>query len=278
MPINMENFSQFHQYGYYSNKINNNTTNYQQAPVAIKKDTFNFMGKELSKKKTIVAVIAVAALAATAITAFIKRKNISQFIQNLKIKNKPITSYENLTPEKIVIPEGGYDLSKEAGVLEYTTGTYDSGYSWHKVGKKEGSLYEDLKSITNNTVGDIGVTPKGHAFVKTSTVKTNWAYEPTMRYMTLISPNSEFTPAQKNLIALMQQGKIQSPNSPLGKKSQEYTIENIFDLIHKWAQDIDPNNLDTQKVLSQVSTYKKGESNFVEDVIAQKVERAHFFR
>ena len=277
MTVNMDNFSQFHQYDYYSNKTNNLAANYQQASPVLKKDTFTFMGKELNKKKTAIALIGTAVLIVTAAIAFIKRKDISQFIQNFKLKNKPITSYENLTPEKIIIPEGGYDLSKEADVLHYTTITSLDGFKDHIIGNKNGVIYEKLKNARNNCVGDIGVTPDGHAFVK-SFVARNGGFEPKLSFIYLISPNSEFTPAQKNLIALMQQGKMQSPNSPLGKKAQEYTVGNIFDLIHKWAQDIDPDNLETQKVLSQVATYKKGESNFIEDVIAQKIERAHFFR
>ena len=277
MTVNMDNFSQFKSYDYYSNKEYNTLANYKQNTPKLKKDSFTFMGKELNKKKTAATFIGMAVLIATATITLIKRKDISRFIQNLKIKNKPITSYENLVPEKIVIPEGGYDLSKEADVLNFTTITSHGGFKNHIIGNKNGVIYENLKNITQNGVGDIGITPDGHAFVK-STVVTNADYEPKMSFVDLISPNSEFTPAQKNLIALMQQGKIKSPNSPLGKEAQEYSVKDIFDLIHKWAQDIDPDNIETQKVLSQVATYKKGESNFIQDVVAQKIERAHFFR
>ncbi len=237
-------------------------------------DTITFAGKQISKKQAVAGGVAILATAAAITLAVIKRKDISSFLQSIKLKNAK--------PEAIVIPEKGYDLSKEAANVSFNKNRSCSGFAGAAVVDKSGIVNTDPKvaEVSKDAERldkihrkgcklDIGITKDGHAFVEadgTGQVVKHPQYHGTsdqyrLSHIMLISDSKEFTPAQKNLIALIQQNKMGSENSPFGQLvddtiGENPTRESILDAIAKWAKDIDATDVETQKTLGRLAKLK----------------------
>jgi len=277
--VNLKTFSEQWQL----NSFNQNATNIRNtAPNAVDNkaqngDTFTIAGKKISKKKVALSAAIIASAAAIGL-AIIKRKDIGEFLQTMKFKHAK--------PEAIVIPGKGYDLSKEAGQAAFDMNRSLDGFAGVKMVDNSGKIYttntvkdapEDMKRLCTVARGTgslgIGITKDGHAFVSVdgrSQVVHHPQYHEMadkhrLAYITLISDSKEFTPAQKNLIALIQQNKQGSVNSPFGELAGEVIGENpttasILDAVAKWAKDIDTADVETQKVLGRLSKLKKGQT------------------
>ncbi len=240
-------------------------------------DTITFAGKQINKKKAIAGGAALITTAALLALAVAKRKDISSSLQTMKFKLAK--------PEAVVIPEKGYDLGKEAENVLYKTYKSASGYSDYitdSLGNVNANpaiaeIPQDVARLqnlgSNGNKLDIGITDDGHAFVHIGSVgqvtnHPDYHKTPTLDRIAaflLVSDSAEFTPAQKNLIALIQQGKLGSEHSPFGELADDIigadpTKGSILEAVAKWAKDIDTTDVETQKILGRLSKLKGGQT------------------
>lgn len=276
-------------YQNFKNNILQNTkttiqSNNQVNTIPKTKDTISFMGKNIEKKKLIIgAAIAVSAIALLGL-AVIKRKDIASLFQKKFKKDIPIddnkTKNEILQEIKeIAIPTDGYDLSKEANIIKYDTYNQYIGFSGINT-----SDYTDEKTKTLidkvEKNGPIIGKKDNRAFVKIggtdfySQEKTKHdEYANLLTYILLVSPDDKFTPAQLNLIALAQQNKFLSKNSPFYKvidKNRTLSREEILNLIAKWTQDINLDDKSTMEVFDKVQRIHDNEIFYTFEHLLEK--------
>ena len=228
------------------------------------------ISKKMSKGKKIALITGIAALCALITAAIIKRRDIAEFFSRGKEKITNIT----LPDEK------GYDLSNEADKLGSQSYTASCGFQEHIFDKEGGYYYSKMqpenlseedkllyKIMTQSSYGSFGIADE-HAYVKYR-IGRNGAdaakFQPQSENAKLceyviISPDKNFTPAQKNLLALMQQGRYTSENSPSCLDySAELTRGHFFEMLAKWAQDIDMVSEDTITFLNSLAKIKNGQ-------------------
>lgn len=233
----------------------------------------------IKNNKTKKALITGVSIIALGVTAFIFRKDIS------KLFNKAKDSI-SFTGKKIEIPSANYDLSKEAPIMQVSVNNPWSGFS--DVTKYLNPDASETISLPNIEGGWIaGITKDGIAYVQTgeptnlgidsqyfSQIYSNTTddFQKAFAGLTLFSTDSNFTPAQKNLIAILHQQLGHSKNSMFSQENRilyklanngSYedgeTFEGIFKMLATWAQDIDTNNKETRKWLKKLSCLKNGE-------------------
>ena len=137
--------------------------------------------------------------------------------------------------------------------------------------KEEKLLY---KLNNNGKYGVLGITD-GHAYVRYSLgpegISSNVGGFPDyhdhdwLTHFVLISPDKNFTPAQKNLLTLAQQGKFTSKNAPQTMIfPKKLKLKDIYDIIGKWSQDIDVTSKESEKFLGRLKILKEGERSFLD--------------
>lgn len=209
----------------------------------------------------------------------IKDSKLVNEIKDIFSKKMTEIKYVGGGAEKISIPTGSkYDLANECLGIRIITNNQANGQTWSTINE---SLLGDVPETFCNGHANVGITKNGRAYVKASSENlsfignnTNFKFKGTTEALsgiTLFSNDRHFTPAQKNLIALMNQDLAQSPNSifagknrifvsqEAGETIEDLTSEGLFQKIAQWAQDIDPENHETQTLLNQLSKLKPGE-------------------
>lgn len=250
--------------------------------------------KSKTKKKSILFAGGVIALLSVAILG---RKKIASVFSNIKAKvsknGSDIASEvkdgtrqiannvkRTFSPEEIKLPTNGvYDLTKEADEIALSFNNSYFGFSDYVIGKNgytrfTGSLYD---KISSNNLANAGITPDGKAYIKLdyndlgldlhkiSDVIGSDIEKKALTTINLVSKDDKFTPVQKNLLALAQQKKGMSPNSPFLKTLVDdvKSSEDIYKAIEKWSQDIDINDEATQKMLGGLSKLKPNEASWI---------------
>ena len=257
--MNMANNSSSNQVFSSFEKPVNNSNN-------LKSDSVVLFGKEVKKKRLAIAVGGVS-LAILSAIVYKKRADILKVFQDIKFKSMPT--------EKIEIPKGtGYDLSKESGTLYYNTYNTQFGYKDYFVNDNgvlglDDEVNKILRKAHCQGNFQAGKTKDGFCFVRCQQMPApNLGLLPRrLEGICLVSDSQDFTPAQKNLIALMHQNKLLSENSPFEKIADEVIGEkpsrkSVLDAIERWAQDIDIDNVETQKLLKNMSSLKNGKAVF----------------
>ena len=254
-----------------TNKETNTNTNIQSPSTSL-----NSSEKSLDSKKKIAITFGVAAaIAATAgIIYGVKTGKFSKAkgaVDN--IKDKVISSEKTYSVE---IPQScKYDMSKEADKIGVQSNNTITGFARHifgldgeispeKLSDKERSLIEKLQANGASAVGDYGVMD-GRAYVKYA-ISEHRRLSSTPGYtdgrklfsnFVILSPDDKFTPAQLNLITLMEQGQFLSPNAPDFMTFDSATgLEKFYNQLAKWAQDIDTSskvNTPLMKVLAKIT-------------------------
>ena len=209
---------------------------------------------------------------------YIREKiNNSEIINSIKnkFKNKAVTSTSDTTfdllnskfarnKEQIIVPNGSYDLSKETGTIEFMTNTLSMGFDM-----KHCKLFGNISG--NRTYYGFGLTADGKSFVKIGYGANNCQIGVAKNYdenllssISIVGRDSNFTPAQKNIIALIRQGKQNSLNSPIGKtyNFDELDSKKLYDMIAKWSQDLDINHEETKIVLGNFKKYYNQDQHF----------------
>lgn len=257
--------------------------------------------KENKSKKTKKIIGASIALVALGVSAFMFRKNISSVFSKFKSSisfkgtNKSKAKLLDLTKtEKIQLPTGSYDLTKEAKSIGVDTHTPALGFA--NMGTTIGKKIENLKNSTPKNHTNVGITDNGKAFVSAGYrafgLEDCWqdfnkpldnANKRGFCGITLYSDDSNFTPAQKNLIAIMHQKLTDSENSMVYGKNRlifdfkegeklenKITLEELFEKLAAWSKDIDTENEETQKILAGLGSIKKGQGFFIPKEITEE--------
>jgi len=210
-----------------------------------------------------------------------------EFVSSQKKENpigfSALRLFKKKTPKKpkkiendtaIVLPENGkYDLSLESKVIGYTdyinTAGVKGGCKWHHISDIESSVPKNSMYAVGaglHRSQSIGVTSNGTPYVRI-TAGVGSAFQSLVN-IALVSDTGELTPAQKNIIALLSQDKHLSENSPLSKaveslkttKPEEtFSRSELFDLIAKWARDIDTNDAKTLDIINTAKKLKPGQ-------------------
>ena len=208
----------------------------------------------------------------------IKDSKLVNEIKDIFSKKMTEIKYVGGGAEKISIPTGKYDLANECLGMRIITNNQANGQTWRTINE---SMLGDVPETFCNGHANVGITKNGRAYVKASWENlsfigdnTNFKFDETINALsgiTLFSNDRRFTPAQKNLIALMNQDLAQSPNSifagknriivsqKAGETIEDLTSEGLLQKIAQWAQDIDSENYETQTLLNQLSKLKPGE-------------------
>ncbi len=253
--------------------------------------------KSKTKKKSILFAGGVIALLSVAILG---RKKIASLFSDIKTKvskkGPDITSdlkddsrqivnkvKRAFSPEEIKLPAGGvYDLTKEADEIALQYNNAYTGFSEYVIGKNGYTKVADsfYNKITSGNLGNAGISPDGKAYIilhpndlgldltKISDVIGSDTEKKALTTITLISKDDKFTPVQKNLLALAQQKKGMSPNSPFLKTLVDdvKSSDDIYKAIEKWSQDIDVNDETSQKMLGGLSKLKSNEASWLLDL------------
>ncbi len=253
----------------------------------IKPDSFEKQGDESTKTKSKTPlIIGLAALGAAAIglgvaykTGKLKlpsfKKGAEEMADTTKkgteeIKEEVDDAFDLLkskfakNKEELVIPKGGYDMTKETGEIGCATNTKFTGFSAHLTDPSN-------QGINGNRLNlGFGLTKDGKSYVHTGYQALGCPIgvakefdDEVLSSITIVGKDSKFTPAQKNLIALTRQGKMDSPNSPIGKActGKNMTPEQLYEMIAKWSQDIDVDHQETQIILGNFDKhYNKDKS------------------
>lgn len=248
------------------------------------KDTVTFMGKSIKKKTLVTGIITGLSAITLLAVAIAKRKDIANLFQKKVKTNIPISDNKannEIVQEikEITIPTNGYDSSKEVNIVRYNAYNQYIGFSTRNACD---FTDEKTKSLINKVEknGPIIGKKDNRAFVKIGGTdfynqeKTKHdEYANLLTHILLISPDDKFTPAQLNLIALAQQDKFLSKNSPFYKvinKDKTLSREEILNLIAKWAQDINPDDKSTMEVFDKVQRIHDDEIFYSFDHLLEK--------
>ena len=206
--------------------------------------------------------------------------------------NESVQKFLKANPQKVEIPNGAYDLSKESSGAKIISYNSALGNSWDTVGS-----LRDVPVQTSPQNACLGISKNGRAFVQVGTEQLglDGLKQPDFMFdddvtkkgltsITLYSDDANFTPAQKNLIAIAHQKLGHSQNSMISGDNRlitthstdvseaadgcthmedvlikDFSLEDFFARLSRWAQDINPDDAETQKILGGLSSLKAGE-------------------